>query len=31
MRPFMAIQVLAICMLYLFPQIGMWLPQILYK
>jgi TRAP-type mannitol/chloroaromatic compound transport system permease large subunit len=31
MLPFMAIQVLALALLYIFPQIGMWLPQTLYK
>ena len=31
MMPFMAIQVLAIFLLYQFPAIGMWLPQMLYK
>ena len=31
MMPFMAIQVLAIFLLYLFPPIGLWLPQLLYK
>ncbi len=31
MLPFMAIQVLAIVLLYNFPAIGMWLPQVLYK
>jgi TRAP-type mannitol/chloroaromatic compound transport system permease large subunit len=31
MLPFMAIQVLAIFLLYQFPAIGMWLPQMLYK
>jgi TRAP-type mannitol/chloroaromatic compound transport system permease large subunit len=31
MMPFMAIQVLAIFLLYLFPSIGLWLPSILYK
>lgn len=31
MLPFMAIQVVAIFLLYLFPQIGLWLPQVLYK
>ncbi|MBI3777658.1 MAG: TRAP transporter large permease subunit [Gammaproteobacteria bacterium] len=31
MMPFMAIQVLAIFLLYWFPQIGLWLPSILYK
>jgi TRAP-type mannitol/chloroaromatic compound transport system permease large subunit len=30
MMPFMAIQILAIVLLYLFPAIGMWLPSILY-
>jgi len=27
----MAIQVFAIFLLYMFPAIGMWLPQVLYK
>src|SRR4051795_2332615 len=31
MMPFMAIQVLALIILYVFPGIGMWLPQVLYK
>jgi len=31
MMPFMAIQVLALILLYVFPAIGMWLPQTLYK
>jgi TRAP-type mannitol/chloroaromatic compound transport system permease large subunit len=31
MLPFMAIQVLALALLYLFPQIGLWLPHTLYK
>jgi TRAP-type mannitol/chloroaromatic compound transport system permease large subunit len=31
MLPFMAIQVFAIVLLYLFPAIGMWLPEVLYK
>lgn len=31
MLPFMGIQVLAILMLYIWPQIGLWLPQLLYK
>jgi len=31
MLPFMGIQVLALALLYTFPQIGMWLPQMLYK
>ncbi len=28
--PFMAIQVVAIALLYAFPQIGLWLPSVLY-
>jgi TRAP-type mannitol/chloroaromatic compound transport system permease large subunit len=31
MLPFMAIQVIAIVLLYIFPAIGMWLPSVLYK
>jgi len=31
MLPFMAIQVLAIVLLYQFPAIGLWLPELLYK
>ena len=31
MLPFMAIQVFAIILLYQFPAIGLWLPQLLYK
>ncbi|HOY36252.1 MAG TPA: TRAP transporter large permease subunit, partial [Piscinibacter sp.] len=31
MLPFMGIQVLAIFLLYMFPAIGLWLPQVLYK
>ncbi len=31
MLPFMGIQVLAIVLLYMFPGIGLWLPQVLYK
>jgi tripartite ATP-independent transporter DctM subunit len=30
MMPFMGIQVLAIILLYMFPGIGLWLPQMLY-
>ncbi len=30
MLPFMGIQVVAIVLLYIFPEIGMWLPQVLY-
>jgi TRAP-type mannitol/chloroaromatic compound transport system permease large subunit len=31
MMPFMAIQVLALVLLYVFPEIGLWLPRVLYK
>ncbi|MDI1236045.1 MAG: TRAP transporter large permease subunit [Polaromonas sp.] len=31
MLPFMGIQILAIILLYQFPAIGLWLPQLLYK
>jgi len=31
MMPFMGIQIIAIVLLYQFPQIGLWLPQVLYK
>jgi TRAP-type mannitol/chloroaromatic compound transport system permease large subunit len=31
MMPFMAIQVVALVLLYTFPGIGLWLPQVLYK
>ncbi|MFZ9252746.1 MAG: TRAP transporter large permease subunit, partial [Hylemonella sp.] len=31
MMPFMGIQVVAIFLLYQFPAIGLWLPQLLYK
>jgi TRAP-type mannitol/chloroaromatic compound transport system permease large subunit len=31
MVPFMMIQVFALVLLYIFPQIGMWLPGVLYK
>jgi TRAP-type mannitol/chloroaromatic compound transport system permease large subunit len=31
MMPFMAIQVFALVLLYMFPAIGMWLPSVLYK
>jgi TRAP-type mannitol/chloroaromatic compound transport system permease large subunit len=30
MMPFMAIQVLALILLYVFPGIGLWLPKVLY-
>jgi TRAP-type mannitol/chloroaromatic compound transport system permease large subunit len=28
--PFMAIQVVAILLLYTFPQIGLWIPSMVY-
>lgn len=31
MLPFMAIQIIALVVLYMFPAIGLWLPGILYK
>jgi TRAP-type mannitol/chloroaromatic compound transport system permease large subunit len=31
MMPFMGIQIIAIILLYQFPGIGLWLPQLLYK
>ena len=31
MMPFMGIQVLALTLLYMFPEIGLWLPEVLYK
>ncbi len=31
MLPFMGIQVIAIFLLYMFPGIGLWLPEVLYK
>ena len=31
MMPFMVIQVVALVLLYAFPQIGLWLPEVLYK
>jgi len=31
MMPFMGIQVIALTLLYIWPQIGMWLPTVLYK
>ncbi|MCK6385803.1 MAG: hypothetical protein L6Q52_15915 [Rhodocyclaceae bacterium] len=31
MMPFMGIQVLALVLLYTFPDIGLWLPKVLYK
>jgi TRAP-type mannitol/chloroaromatic compound transport system permease large subunit len=29
--PFMVIQVIAIVLLYLFPEVGLWLPRVLYE
>ena len=29
--PFMAIQILAIFLLYMFPEIGLWLPSLVYS
>jgi len=31
MLPFMGIQLVALALLYVFPQIGLWLPQVLYR
>lgn len=31
MMPYMAIQVIALVLLYLFPQIGLWLPSLVYS
>ena len=31
MLPFMGIQIFALVLLYMFPAIGMWLPDVLYK
>ncbi len=31
MMPFMGIQLVALALLYIFPGIGLWLPQVLYK
>jgi len=31
MLPFMGIQILALILLYMFPGIGMWLPEVLYR
>jgi len=31
MLPFMGIQVVALVLLYMFPAIGLWLPEVLYK
>ena len=29
--PFMAIQVIALVLLYVFPEIGLWVPSLVYK
>jgi TRAP-type mannitol/chloroaromatic compound transport system permease large subunit len=31
MMPYMAIQLIALVLLYMFPQIGLWLPSIVYQ
>ncbi len=31
MMPFMGIQLIALVLLYVFPEIGLWLPSVLYK
>ncbi|HET9701418.1 MAG TPA: TRAP transporter large permease subunit, partial [Burkholderiales bacterium] len=31
MLPFMGIQIVALALLYVFPEIGLWLPEVLYK
>ena len=31
MMPFMVIQVIAVILLYVFPDIGLWVPRVLYK
>jgi TRAP-type mannitol/chloroaromatic compound transport system permease large subunit len=31
MMPFMVIQVIAMALLYIWPQIGLWLPTVLYR
>jgi len=30
MMPFMGIQLIALVLLYVFPGIGLWLPQLVY-
>ncbi len=29
--PFMAIQVTALVLLYVFPEVGLWVPSLVYK
>ena len=31
MMPFMGIQLIALALLYVFPEVGLWLPKVLYK
>ena len=31
MMPYMAIQVFAMALLYIWPQLGLWLPSVLYR
>jgi TRAP-type mannitol/chloroaromatic compound transport system permease large subunit len=31
MMPFMVLQCVAIALLYIFPQIGLWVPSLVYK
>jgi TRAP-type mannitol/chloroaromatic compound transport system permease large subunit len=31
MMPYMVIQVVALFLLYMFPQIGLWLPSLVYQ
>jgi TRAP-type mannitol/chloroaromatic compound transport system permease large subunit len=31
MMPYMAIQVIALVLLYVFPAIGLWVPSLVYK
>jgi TRAP-type mannitol/chloroaromatic compound transport system permease large subunit len=31
MMPFMGIQIVALVLLYVFPEIGLWLPSVIYK
>ena len=31
MMPFMGIQIIALILLYTFPDIGLWLPRAIYK
>ncbi len=31
MMPFMAIQVTALVLLYVFPEVGLWVPSLVYK